>query len=289
MNVPDNYKIVFIQGGATQQFSMVPLNLLKNGKADYAITGAFSKKAAAEAKKYGDIHIVYDGSSNDFKHIPTQDELDLSKDASYLHICANNTIYGTKYKTLPNTKGKILVSDVSSCFLSEPVNVSDYGIVYGGVQKNIGPAGMAIVIIREDLITEDTLPYYSQVKGGYTVRPAGVRAAAAGEGYTAWEGEKPAISETGGVYTDESTASLTWTVEVPAAGAYHIEVAYRTEPGTAVSPSGRFSSTASRPIPRRASSPSSENGRTPPTPCATAWGTTCAPIRRSWTFAASSA
>ena len=91
MNVPDNYKIVFIQGGATQQFSMVPLNILKNGKADYAITGAFSKKAAAEAKKYGDIHIVYDGSSYDFKHIPTQDELDLSKDASYLHICANNT------------------------------------------------------------------------------------------------------------------------------------------------------------------------------------------------------
>lgn len=138
-------------------------------------------------------------------------------------------------------------------------------------------------------VTEDTLPYYSQVKGGYTVRPAGVRAAAAGEGYTAWEGEKPAISETGGVYTDESTASLTWTVEVPAAGAYHIEVAYRTEPAPPYPPSGRFSSTASRPIPRRASSPSSGNGRTPPTPCATAWGTTCAPIRRSWTFAASSA
>ena len=158
MNVPDNYKIVFIQGGATQQFSMVPLNLLKNGKADYAITGAFSKKAAAEAKKYGDIHIVYDGSSYDFKHIPTQDELDLSKDASYLHICANNTIYGTKYKTLPNTKGKILVSDVSSCFLSEPMDIEKYGIVYGGVQKNVGPAGLVIAIIREDLITEDVLP-----------------------------------------------------------------------------------------------------------------------------------
>ena len=158
MNVPENYKIVFIQGGATQQFSMVPLNLLKNGKADYAITGAFSKKAAAEAKKYGDIHIVYDGSSNDFKHIPTQDELDLSKDASYLHICANNTIYGTKYKTLPNTKGKILVSDVSSCFLSEPMDIEKYGIVYGGVQKNVGPAGLVIAIIREDLITEDVLP-----------------------------------------------------------------------------------------------------------------------------------
>lgn len=129
MNVPENYKIVFIQGGATQQFSMVPLNLLKNGKADYAITGAFSKKAAAEAKKYGDIHIVYDGSSNDFKHIPTQDELDLSKDASYLHICANNTIYGTEWKYVPETNGVPIIADMSSNILSKPVDVSKYGMI----------------------------------------------------------------------------------------------------------------------------------------------------------------
>ncbi len=158
MNIPDDYKIVFIQGGATQQFSMVPLNLLKNGKADYIITGAFSKKAAAEAKKYGEINIAYDGSVDNFKHIPTQDELKLDPEASYVHLCANNTIYGTKFKTLPNTKGKPLVADVSSCFLSEPVDVTKYGMIYGGVQKNIGPAGVVIAIIREDLITEDVLP-----------------------------------------------------------------------------------------------------------------------------------
>ena len=154
MNVPDNYKIVFIQGGATQQFSMVPLNLLKNGKADYAITGAFSKKAAAEAKKYGDIHIVYDGSSNDFKHIPTQDELDLSKDASYLHICANNTIYGTEWKYVPETNGVPIIADMSSNILSKPVDVSKYGMIYAGAQKNMGIAGLGVAIIREDLLQD---------------------------------------------------------------------------------------------------------------------------------------
>ena len=154
MNVPENYKIVFIQGGATQQFSMVPLNLLKNGKADYAITGAFSKKAAAEAKKYGDIHIVYDGSSNDFKHIPTQDELDLSKDASYLHICANNTIYGTEWKYVPETNGVPIIADMSSNILSKPVDVSKYGMIYAGAQKNMGIAGLGVAIIREDLLQD---------------------------------------------------------------------------------------------------------------------------------------
>ena len=150
MNVPENYKIVFIQGGATQQFSMVPLNLLKNGKADYAITGAFSKKAAAEAKKYGDIHIVYDGSSNDFK----QDELDLSKDASYLHICANNTIYGTEWKYVPETNGVPIIADMSSNILSKPVDVSKYGMIYAGAQKNMGIAGLGVAIIREDLLQD---------------------------------------------------------------------------------------------------------------------------------------
>ena len=154
MNVPENYKIVFIQGGATQQFSMVPLNLLKNGKADYAITGAFSKKAAAEEKKYGDIHIVYDGSSNDFKHIPTQDELDLSKDASYLHICANNTIYGTEWKYVPETNGVPIIADMSSNILSKPVDVSKYGMIYAGAQKNMGIAGLGVAIIREDLLQD---------------------------------------------------------------------------------------------------------------------------------------
>ena len=152
MNVPDNYKIVFIQGGATQQFSMVPLNLLKNGKADYAITGAFSKKAAAEAKKYGNIHIVYDGSSNDFKHIPTQDELDLSKDASYLHICANNTIYGTEWKYVPETNGVPIIADMSSNILSKPVDVSKYGMIYAGAQKNLAPAGVTLAIVRVDAL-----------------------------------------------------------------------------------------------------------------------------------------
>ena len=152
MNVPENYKIVFIQGGATQQFSMVPLNLLKNGKADYAITGAFSKKAAAEAKKYGDIHIVYDGSSNDFKHIPTQDELDLSKDASYLHICANNTIYGTEWKYVPETNGVPIIADMSSNILSKPVDVSKYGMIYAGAQKNLAPAGVTLAIVRVDAL-----------------------------------------------------------------------------------------------------------------------------------------
>ncbi len=160
MNIPDDYQIVFIQGGATQQFSMVPLNLLKNGKADYIITGAFSKKAAAEAKKYGDIHIAYDGSSNDFKHIPTQDELDLSKDASYVHLCANNTIYGTEWKYVPETNGVPIVADMSSNILSKSVDVSKFGMIYAGAQKNMGIAGLGVAIIKEELLQKvsDTTP-----------------------------------------------------------------------------------------------------------------------------------
>ena len=157
MNIPDNYKVLFLQGGASQQFAMVPMNLMKNKVADYIVTGQWAKKAAAEAKKYGKVNIVASSAEDTFSYIPDCSDLDISEDADYVYICENNTIYGTKFKELPNTKGKTLVADVSSCFLSEPVDVSKYGIIYGGVQKNIGPAGVVIVIIREDLISEDVL------------------------------------------------------------------------------------------------------------------------------------
>ena len=152
MNIPDGYEIVFIQGGATQQFSMVPLNLLKNGKADYIITGSFSKKAATEAKKYGEINIAYDGSDNDFKHIPTQDELKLDPEASYVHLCANNTIYGTEWKYIPETNGVPIIADMSSNILSKPIDVSKYGMIYAGAQKNMGIAGLGVAIIKKDLL-----------------------------------------------------------------------------------------------------------------------------------------
>lgn len=158
MNIPDNYKVLFLQGGASQQFAMIPMNLMKNKKADYIITGQWAKKAFKEAQIYGDAKAVASSEDKTFSYIPDCSDLDIDDDADYVYICENNTIYGTKFKTLPNTKGKTLVSDVSSCFLSEPVDVTKYGIIYGGVQKNIGPAGVVIVIIREDLITEDTLP-----------------------------------------------------------------------------------------------------------------------------------
>lgn len=158
MNIPDNYKVLFLQGGASQQFAMIPMNLMKNKKAAYIITGQWAKKAYQEAQKYGDAKAVASSADKTFSYIPDCSDLDIDDDTDYVYICENNTIYGTKYKELPNTKGKILVSDVSSCFLSEPVDVTKYGVIYGGVQKNIGPAGVVIVIIREDLITEDVLP-----------------------------------------------------------------------------------------------------------------------------------
>ena len=158
MNIPDNYKVLFLQGGASQQFAMVPMNLMKNKVADYIITGQWAKKAAAEAEKYGKVNRIASSADKTFTYIPDCSDLPIDDDADYVYICENNTIYGTKYKQLPNTKGKILVADVSSCFLSEPVDVTKYGIIYGGVQKNIGPAGTVIVIIREDLITDDVLP-----------------------------------------------------------------------------------------------------------------------------------
>ena len=158
MSIPDNYKVLFLQGGASQQFAAVPMNLMKNGVADYIITGVWAKKAWQEAQLYGKANAVASSADKGFSYIPDCSDLPISPDADYVYICENNTIYGTKFHTLPNTKGKDLVSDVSSCFLSEPVDVTKYGMIYGGVQKNIGPAGVVIAIIREDLIREDVYP-----------------------------------------------------------------------------------------------------------------------------------
>ena len=158
MNIPDNYKVLFLQGGASQQFAAVPMNLMKNKKAGYIITGQWAKKAYEEAKMYGEPVALASSADETFSYIPDCSDLAITDDMDYVYICENNTIYGTKFKNLPNTKGKDLVSDVSSCFLSEPVDVSKYALIYGGVQKNIGPAGMVIVIIREDLIRDDVLP-----------------------------------------------------------------------------------------------------------------------------------
>jgi len=167
MNIPDNYKVLFLQGGASLQFAMIPMNLMKNHKADYIVTGQWAKKAFQEAKKYGDVVAVASSADKTFSYIPDCSDLPIREDADYVYICENNTIYGTKFHTLPNTKGKTLVSDVSSCFLSEPIDVTKYGIVYGGVQKNVGPAGLVIAIVREDLIPEtvdDSVPTMMQYK-----------------------------------------------------------------------------------------------------------------------------
>lgn len=157
MNIPDNYKVLFLQGGASQQFSAIPMNLMKNGVADYIVTGQWAKKAYQEASRYGKAVKIASSEDKTFSYIPDCSDLPIDEDADYVYICENNTIYGTKFKTLPNTKGKTLVADVSSCFLSEPVDVEKYGVIYGGVQKNIGPAGVVIVIIREDLIRDDVM------------------------------------------------------------------------------------------------------------------------------------
>ncbi|MCR5630169.1 3-phosphoserine/phosphohydroxythreonine transaminase [Eubacterium sp.] len=157
MNIPDNYKVLFLQGGASQQFAAIPLNLMKNGVADYIVTGQWAKKAYQEAQKFGKANKIASSEDKTFSYIPDCSDLPISEDADYVYICENNTIYGTKFKELPNTKGKTLVADVSSCFLSEPVDVSKYGVIYGGVQKNVGPAGVVIVIIREDLIPEEAM------------------------------------------------------------------------------------------------------------------------------------
>jgi phosphoserine aminotransferase len=158
MHIPDNYKVLFLQGGATLQFSMIPMNLLKNGVADYIITGAWAKKAFKEAQKYGKVRAIASSEDKNFSYIPDVSNLDISEDADYVYMCDNNTIYGTKFHSLPDTKGKVLISDASSCILSEPVDVSKYGVIFAGAQKNIGPAGTVIVIIREDLIRTDINP-----------------------------------------------------------------------------------------------------------------------------------
>lgn len=158
MGIPQNYRVLFLQGGASQQFAMVPMNLMKNRVADYIITGQWAKKAWQEAKLYGRANVAASSQDRNFSYIPDCADLPIDPQADYVHICENNTIYGTKFHRLPNTKGKNLVADVSSCFLSEPVEVSRYGMLYGGAQKNIGPAGVVIAVIREDLIDEDVLP-----------------------------------------------------------------------------------------------------------------------------------
>ena len=153
MQIPDNYKVLFLQGGASSQFAMVPLNLMNgSGKADYVITGQWAKKAAAEGGRYGKVNVVASSADKTFSYIPKLDPSTFDKEADYFHICMNNTIYGTKYQTLPETGDVPLVADLSSCILSEPVDVSKFGVIYAGAQKNCGPAGLTIVIIREDLI-----------------------------------------------------------------------------------------------------------------------------------------
>ena len=157
LHIPENYKVLFLQGGGSTQFAMVPMNLMKNRVADYIITGQWAKKAHKEASIYGKANAIASSADKTFSYIPDCSDLPVSEDADYVYICENNTIYGTKFWTLPNTKGKLLVADQSSCFLSEPVDVSKYGLIFAGAQKNVGPAGTDIVIIREDLITEDVL------------------------------------------------------------------------------------------------------------------------------------
>ena len=158
MGIPDNYKVLFMQGGASQQFAAVPMNLMKNKVADYIITGVWAKKACQEAAIYGTANAIASSADKTFSYIPDCSDLPVSENADYVYICENNTIYGTKFKKLPNTKGKDLVADVSSCFLSEPVDVTKYGMLYGGAQKNIGPAGVVIAVVRDDLIRDDVLP-----------------------------------------------------------------------------------------------------------------------------------
>lgn len=169
MKIPDNYKVLFLQGGASQQFAMIPMNLMKNRVADYIVTGQWAKKAYQEAQKYGKVNKIASSEDETYTYIPDCSDLPISEDADYVYICMNNTIYGTVYHELPNTKGKDLVADISSCFLSEPLDVSKFALLMGGVQKNVGPAGVQIVIIREDLLRED-LPTYVPTMLQYKVQ-----------------------------------------------------------------------------------------------------------------------
>ena len=152
MNIPDNYKVLFLQGGASTQFAAVPLNLMKTGKADYVVSGQFSKKAYEEAKKYGDVECIASSKDRNFTYIPDITPDMVRPDADYVHVCYNNTIFGTKYPEVPNVGDKVLVADMSSCILSEPVDVTKFGLIYAGAQKNMAPAGLTVVIVREDLL-----------------------------------------------------------------------------------------------------------------------------------------
>ncbi len=157
--IPDNYQVLFLQGGATQQFAAIPMNLMQGKVADYIVSGSWSKKAWKEAKLYGDARCVASSEDGNFSYVPDVASLELSPEADYVYICQNETIYGTRYPELPDTGSVPLVTDVSSMFLSEPMDVSRFGLVYGGAQKNIGPAGVTIVIVRDDLVREDVLPF----------------------------------------------------------------------------------------------------------------------------------
>ena len=158
MNIPDNYRVLFIQGGGTLQFSMIPVNLMRNGAACYIESGAWSQKALAEAKRYGNVMVSASSADRNFSYVPDCSALDVPANADYVYICENETIHGTTYHHLPDTCGKPLVSDQSSMFLSRPCDVSKYGLIFAGVQKNVGPAGMAVVIIRDELIRDDLDP-----------------------------------------------------------------------------------------------------------------------------------
>lgn len=159
IGIPDNYKVLFLQGGASTQFAMIPMNFMKNRKAGHILTGQWAKKAFAEAKIFGEAVELASSADKTFSYIPDCSDLPITDDMDYVYICENNTIYGTKFWELPNTKGKDLIADMSSCFLSEPIDVTKYAMIYAGAQKNVGPAGVTICIIREDLITDDVLPY----------------------------------------------------------------------------------------------------------------------------------
>lgn len=154
MGIPDSYKVLFLQGGGSTQFAMIPLNLMKKKKIDICVTGQWAKKACQEAQRYGEVHIVGDSSDKKYSYIPKLDPTTFDSQADYFYICQNNTIYGTRYSRLPQTGSVPLVADLSSCICSEPVDVTKYGLIFAGAQKNLGPAGLTIVIIRQDLISE---------------------------------------------------------------------------------------------------------------------------------------
>lgn len=158
LGMPNNYKILFLQGGASLQFAAVPMNLMRHRKAGFIMTGHWTKRAFEEAQMYGEAVVLATSEDRNYTYIPNCDNLSVPEDLDYVHICENNTIYGTRFIEFPNTKGKDVVSDMSSCILSEPIEISKYGLIFAGAQKNMGPAGVTIVIVREDLIRDDVIP-----------------------------------------------------------------------------------------------------------------------------------